>query len=98
MSNPTADWERVGDRYYRKIKLYDAVFDQDLELENYIIAGAPYSGAIGEHIHSNTSLLSDCTQHYTETRRKYMRTGAHKRPSQASTFTVVLGNSFAEST
>ena len=47
MSNPTADWEKVSDRYYRKIKLYDAIFDQDLELENYIIASAPYAGAIG---------------------------------------------------
>ncbi|MCJ1433241.1 hypothetical protein MMC27_002600 [Xylographa pallens] len=46
MANPTADWERVGDRFYRKVKLYDAVFDQDLELENYVIAGAPYGGAI----------------------------------------------------
>ena len=47
MSNPTADWEKVGNRYYRKIKLYDAIFDQDLELENYVIASAPYAGAIG---------------------------------------------------
>jgi vacuolar protein sorting-associated protein 16 len=47
MSNPTADWEKVGDGYYRKIQLYTAVFDQDLELENYIVAGAPYGGAIG---------------------------------------------------
>lgn len=47
MANPTSDWERVGDRYYRKIKLYDAVFDQDLELENYVISGAPFGGAIG---------------------------------------------------
>ena len=47
MSNPTAGWEKVGDRFYRKIKLYDAIFDQDLELENHIIAGAPYAGAIG---------------------------------------------------
>ena len=47
MASPTVDWERVGDRYYRKVKLYDAVFDQDLELENYVIAGAPYGGAIG---------------------------------------------------
>ena len=47
MANPTADWERVGDRYYRKVKLYDAIFDQELELENHIIAGAPYGGAIG---------------------------------------------------
>jgi uracil phosphoribosyltransferase len=47
MSNPTAGWDRVGDRFYRKIKLYDAVFDHDLELENYVIAGAPFAGAIG---------------------------------------------------
>ncbi|KAL8648415.1 MAG: hypothetical protein Q9226_006002 [Calogaya cf. arnoldii] len=46
MSNPTADWEKVGDRFYRKVKLYDAVFDQDLELENYVIAGGQYGGAI----------------------------------------------------
>ncbi|MCJ1263094.1 hypothetical protein MMC22_002964 [Lobaria immixta] len=46
MSNPIIDWEKVGDRYYRKVKLYDAVFDPDLELENYIIAGAPYGGAL----------------------------------------------------
>ncbi|KAI4243599.1 MAG: hypothetical protein L6R40_003423 [Gallowayella cf. fulva] len=46
MSAPTSDWEKVGDRFYRKVKLYDAVFDPDLELENYIVAGAPYGGAI----------------------------------------------------
>ncbi|MCJ1275114.1 hypothetical protein MMC21_002914 [Puttea exsequens] len=46
MSNATAGWERVGDRFYRKIKLYDAVFDHDIELENYVIAGAPCAGAI----------------------------------------------------
>lgn len=44
---PTAGWERVGDRYYRKVQLYDGVFDQDLELENYVIVGAPYGGALG---------------------------------------------------
>lgn len=57
MSNPTADWEKVGDRYYRKIKLYDAVFDQDLELENYLIAGAPFAGAIGTNIQPEQSCL-----------------------------------------
>ncbi|KAK8249181.1 vacuolar protein sorting-associated protein [Phyllosticta capitalensis] len=41
---PTADWERVGDRFYRKLQLYTDVFDQDLELENYVVVGAPYSG------------------------------------------------------
>jgi hypothetical protein len=45
--NPTADWEKLGERYYRKVQLYTEVFDQDLELENYIVTGAPYGGAIG---------------------------------------------------
>lgn len=46
-SNPTLDWERCGDSFYRKTKVYDALFDQDLELENYVIAAAPFGGAIG---------------------------------------------------
>jgi len=62
MLQPTADWERVGDRFYRKIQIYTSVFDQDLELENYQIAGAPYSGAVGRHTdriaHSRTDRLS----------------------------------------
>ena len=48
-SNPLANWEKVGDRFYRKVRIYDAVFDEDLELENFTIAGAPYGGAIGNH-------------------------------------------------
>lgn len=47
MANPTADWEKVGDKYYRKIQLYTAVFDQDLELDNYVVTGCSYGGAIG---------------------------------------------------
>ncbi|EKG16533.1 Vps16 [Macrophomina phaseolina MS6] len=46
MPKPTADWERVGDRFYRKIQLYTDVFDQDLELEHFHVVGAPYSGAV----------------------------------------------------
>ncbi|KAK0326189.1 Vacuolar protein sorting-associated protein 16 [Friedmanniomyces endolithicus] len=46
MSKPTADWERVGDRFYRKTQLYTSVFNPDLELENYVVSGAPYSGAV----------------------------------------------------
>lgn len=46
--NPRAGWDKVGDQFYRRVKLYDAVFDQDIELENYIVVGAPYSGAIGK--------------------------------------------------
>lgn len=59
MSKPTANWDRVGDRFYRRVQLYTSVFDQDLELENYTIAGAPYSGAVGTltrpHIESGPS-------------------------------------------
>jgi hypothetical protein len=51
MSKPTANWEKVGDKFYRKIQLYTAVFDQDLELENYKVVGAPYSGAVGRYAH-----------------------------------------------
>jgi len=47
MANPTAEWEKVGDKFYRKVQLYTAVFDQDLELENYIVTGCSYGGAIG---------------------------------------------------
>ena len=47
MSKPTDNWEKVGDKFYRKVQLYTAVFDQDLELENYNVVGAPYSGAVG---------------------------------------------------
>jgi vacuolar protein sorting-associated protein 16 len=46
-SNPRTGWEKVGDQFYRKIQLYESVFDPDLELENYLVAGAPHGGAIG---------------------------------------------------
>ncbi|KAI9743145.1 MAG: hypothetical protein M1818_003440 [Claussenomyces sp. TS43310] len=49
MAHPTADWERVGDTFYRKSQLYTAVFDKDLELDNYTVTGAPYGGAIALH-------------------------------------------------
>ncbi|POS86939.1 vacuolar protein-like protein sorting vps16 [Erysiphe pulchra] len=46
MSSPTVDWEKVGDVFYRKIQLYTSIFDQNLELEYYILTGCPYGGAI----------------------------------------------------
>ncbi|KAF7874793.1 hypothetical protein EAF04_001967 [Stromatinia cepivora] len=46
MTSPTAEWQKVGDKFYRKIQLYTAVFDQDLELENYVVTGCSYGGAI----------------------------------------------------
>lgn len=45
--NPRADWERLGDRFYQKVRIYDGIFDEDLELENYVVAAAPYAGALG---------------------------------------------------
>jgi hypothetical protein len=57
MSKPTANWDRVGDRFYRRVQLYTSVFDPDLELENYTIAGAPYSGAVG-YIGIHSSFLA----------------------------------------
>lgn len=47
VAHPTAGWEQVGERFYRKIQLYSQVFDQDLDLDSYILTGAPYGGAIG---------------------------------------------------
>jgi vacuolar protein sorting-associated protein 16 len=47
ITNPRVGWEKVGDQFYRKFQLYESVFDPDLELENYVVAGAPYGGAVG---------------------------------------------------
>lgn len=47
VTSATADWEVLEDKYYRKILLYSDLFDADTDLDDYVIAGAPYSGAIG---------------------------------------------------
>jgi vacuolar protein sorting-associated protein 16 len=44
--HPTAGWERLGERFYRKTQLYTAVFDQDLDLDKYTVVSAPYGGAV----------------------------------------------------
>lgn len=44
----TAGWEQVEDKYYRKILLYSALWDADFDLSDYIVAGAPYGGALGK--------------------------------------------------
>ncbi|KAI9837217.1 MAG: hypothetical protein M1819_000291 [Sarea resinae] len=49
MANPTAEWDRVGDRFYRKVQLYTAIFDDDLDLDDYSVIGAPYAGALALH-------------------------------------------------
>lgn len=45
--HPRAEWESVGDKWFRKTQTYTEVFDQDLDLDNYIVTGAPYAGALG---------------------------------------------------
>lgn len=47
MSKPTADWEKLGDSFYRKVQLYTSVFDENVDLREYQISAAPCSGAIG---------------------------------------------------
>ncbi|KAG9253776.1 vacuolar sorting protein [Emericellopsis atlantica] len=44
--HPRAEWESVGDKWFRKTQLYTEVFDQDLDLDNYVVTGAPYAGAL----------------------------------------------------
>lgn len=46
LANPRAGWEKIGTEFYRKIQLYSSVFDKDLDLDNYFVCGAPYSGAL----------------------------------------------------
>jgi hypothetical protein len=41
-----ADWERVGDKWFRKTEQYTAVFGQDLDLDAFVVTGAPYAGAL----------------------------------------------------
>ena len=50
MSGPRTNWRRIGDKFYRKVELYTNVFDVELELENYTVTGAPYSGAVGKRM------------------------------------------------
>lgn len=48
-AHPTSTWERVGDKYYRKVTQYTDILDQETDLDNYILAGAPYGGAVALH-------------------------------------------------
>jgi len=46
--HPRTGWEGSGNKWFRKTQLYTDVFGPDVDLDNYIVAGAPYGGAIGE--------------------------------------------------
>ena len=94
MSNPTADWGKVGDGFYRKIKLYDAIFDQDLELENYVIVGAPCAGAIGTSFSRTASQTAKLMtlQPCIETKTSFIHIEDHRLPSLALISTAAPGN------
>ena len=89
--NPRAGWEKIGEQFYRKIQLYESVFDHDLELENYLIAGAPYGGALGMS-RSCISYLSDMFQHCGETKARSRSIEGWPRQSPASTYTRAQAN------
>lgn len=78
--HPTAGWEQVGEKFYRKTQLYTQVFDADLDLDNYIVAGAPYGGAVGivflvipldDDVFQKGHALTLPSQPYTEMRRNW---------------------------
>lgn len=84
--NPRAGWEKIGDQFYQKALIYESVFDQDLELENYLVVGAPFGGALGMCSSSSGNLIPDLLQRYGGMRVKSHATGQASHPSQQSTY------------
>ncbi|KAF3930538.1 hypothetical protein ABW19_dt0202508 [Dactylella cylindrospora] len=48
LQNPTSTWELVSGQYYRKFTLFTPSWaqDEDFNLDDYIVAGAPFGGAL----------------------------------------------------
>ncbi|CAG9993459.1 unnamed protein product [Clonostachys byssicola] len=44
--HPTSEWESVDGKWFRKTQLYTEVFEQDRDLDNFIVVGAPFAGAL----------------------------------------------------
>lgn len=88
MAKPTASWERIGDRFYRKTQLYTNVFDEELELENYTVAGAPYSGAVGKHCTHPLAYTANKAQLSVEMRPRSTPSAARKPSSRQSIYTA----------
>ncbi|KAK9446766.1 Vps16, N-terminal region-domain-containing protein [Limtongia smithiae] len=44
--NPTLGWERLQNVFYRKRVEYNMLWTDDIELDQFIVAGAPYGGAL----------------------------------------------------
>lgn len=88
MSNPREGWQQVGDRYYRKTRLYTSVFDEDLELENYVVTGAPYSGAVGMRNLHMVSIRANLWQPLFAMKTKSNHIAPPMPPKPPSTYTV----------
>lgn len=84
--NPLAKGDRIGEKignsFYRKLTLYNDIFEDDVELENYIVVGAPYGGAIGKgdflgDVRFKAKLQS--ALHLDETKPSRLRAGQSSR-------------------
>lgn len=74
-----ADWESLGEKWFRRTQQYTAVFDQDLDLDNHVIAGAPYAGALGKSRSHLCAWKKNETRLFHVTRRKRrIITGIHQ--------------------
>ena len=92
MATATADWRKVGDQYYRKIQVYNDVFDPDLELDNYIVTGAPYSGAVGRHFLRSSMNSTNGMQHYTAMKASSTHMALPRERNPPSISSVALEN------
>ena len=52
MSNPSLDWERIGDKFYTKLGIYSMLWDT-LDLSKYYVVAAPFGGPIAVIKHVN---------------------------------------------
>ena len=45
--HPTAEWNQLYDRYYRKREVYAMLWDK-MDLSKYMVAAAPFGGPLGD--------------------------------------------------
>lgn len=67
----SAEWKNVGDNWYRTTQQYTEVFDQDLDLDNYVVAGAPFAGALGMFYLGNPFSIPRASCYGTSTATSY---------------------------
>lgn len=47
MSLQTANWNYLGNQFYKKFEICQMLWNGIINLEDYVIAAAPYGGPIG---------------------------------------------------